>query len=353
VKGFKYQVFRAALNTLYFSGVYRVLRPLMGGVGAILMLHHVRPARPDRFQPNHLLEVTPKFFERVIRQLRRSRVDLISLDEMHRRVATGDFPRRRFVCVTFDDGYRDNLEFAYPVLKKYEVPFAIYVATSFADRIGELWWLALEAVIAQNQMIGLRIDGQDRWFECRSVQEKQAVFDHIYAWLRQRPTEAELRQVMRDLTARHQVDMPAFCAELCMRWDELATLAADPLVTIGAHTVNHPILTKLDDKAVRSELEGSRSVIEAALGVRPAHLAYPVGDRAAAGPREFKIASELGFKTAVTTRPGVIFRRHAGHLTALPRISLNGNFQRPRYAKVLISGAATGLWNGFRPLNVT
>jgi peptidoglycan/xylan/chitin deacetylase (PgdA/CDA1 family) len=353
VKGFKYQVFRAALNTLYFSGVYRVLRPLMGGVGAILMLHHVRPARPDRFQPNHLLEVTPKFFERVIRQLRRSRVDLISLDEMHRRVATGDFPRRRFVCVTFDDGYRDNFEFAYPVLKKYEVPFAIYVATSFADRIGELWWLALEAVIAQNQMIGLRIDGQDRWFECRSVQEKRAVFDHIYAWLRQRPTEAELRQVMRDLTARHQVDMPAFCAELCMRWDELATLAADPLVTIGAHTVNHPILTKLDDKAVRSELEGSRSVIEAALGVRPAHLAYPVGDRSAAGPREFKIASELGFKTAVTTRPGVIFRRHAGHLTALPRISLNGNFQRPRYAKVLISGAATGLWNGFRPLNVT
>ena len=55
----------------------------------------------------------------------------------------------------------------------------------------------------------------------------------------------------------------------------------------------------------------------------------------------------------MTTRPGVVFREHAEHLTALPRISLNGNFQRPRYAKVLISGAATGLWNGFRPVNVT
>ena len=92
-----------------------------------------------------------------------------------------------------------------------------------------------------------------------------------------------------------------------MGWDELATLAADPLVTIGAHTVNHPILTKLDDKAVRAELGSSRDVIEAALGVRPAHLAYPVGDRTAAGPREFRIAAELGFKTAVTTRPGVVF----------------------------------------------
>ena len=92
MEGFKYQVFRAALNTLYFSGAHTLLRPLIGGVGAILMLHHVRPQRRDRFQPNHLLEVTPKFFERVIRRLRRSKVDLISLDEMHRRLTSGGFP---------------------------------------------------------------------------------------------------------------------------------------------------------------------------------------------------------------------------------------------------------------------
>ncbi len=353
MEGAKYKLFRAALNTLYFSGAHVALRPLLGGAGSILMLHHVRPARHDRFQPNHLLEVTPAFFDRVIRRLKRSKVDLISLDEMHRRMTTGDFPGRRFVCVTFDDGYRDNFEFAYPVLKKYEVPFAIYVATSFADRIGELWWLALEAVIAQNDMIGARIDGRDRWFECRSVQDKREVFDHVYAWLRQLPTETELRGAMRDLTARHRVDMASFCATLCMGWDEIAKLAADPLVTIGAHTVNHPILTKLDEKTVRKELANSRDVIEAALGARPDHLAYPVGDRSAAGPREFRIAAELGFKTAVTTRPGVIFRRHADHMMALPRLSLNGNFQSPRYTKVLISGAATALWNGFRPVNVS
>ena len=91
MEGFKYQVFRAALNTLYFSGAHTLLRPLIGRVGAILMLHHVRPQRCDRL-PNHLLEVTPKFFESVIRRLRRSMVDLISLDEMHRRLTSGDFP---------------------------------------------------------------------------------------------------------------------------------------------------------------------------------------------------------------------------------------------------------------------
>jgi peptidoglycan/xylan/chitin deacetylase (PgdA/CDA1 family) len=351
LQGVKYRLFRTALETLYFSGAHLLLRPLLGGVGTILTLHQVRPARRDRFQPNRLLEVTPAFFERVIRRLRRSRAQLVSMDEVYRRMTERDF-RGRFVSITFDDGYRDTLEFAYPILKKYEVPFTVYVATSFADRVGELWWLALEAVIAQNELIGLRVEGRDRWFECPDVHEKRAVFEHIYQWLRQLKTEDELRRAVRELTTRHRVDMAAFCTDLCMSWQELSTLAADPLVTIGAHTVNHPILSKVSDKAVRSELQNSRSIIEAALGVTPQHLAYPVGDRSAAGPREFEIAAELGFKTAVTTRPGVIFRRHAMHLTALPRVSLNGNFQRPRYAKVLISGAATALWNRFRPINV-
>src|SRR5215469_4468147 len=126
-----------------------------------------------------------------------------------------------------------------------------------------------------------------------------------------------------------------------MTWAELAQLAADPLVTIGAHTVNHPFLAKLTRDAVRSEMDLSRSVIEAALAVRPAHLSYPIGDRTSAGPREFNIAAELGFKTAVTTRPGVLFRQHTQCLTALPRISLNGEYQSLRYVRVLLSGSAT------------
>jgi len=349
--GLRNSLFRTALNALYFSGAHVLLRPLIGGVGAILMLHHVRPPRRDRFQPNRLLEVTPHYFEGVIRRLRRSGVDLVSLDEMHRRITAGEF-KRRFVCVTFDDGYRDNREFAYPILKRYEVPFAIYVATSFADRIGELWWLALEAVIARNDMIGLRMDGRDMMFPCASVTQKRDLYAHIFSWLRGLKSEAELRDVVRELAARYRVDIAAYVKELCMDWSELGELAADPLCTIGAHTVNHPILAMVPETAVRSELENSRAVIEAALGGRPQHLAYPVGDRGAAGPREFKIASDLGYKTAVTTRPGALFRAHAQHLTALPRISLNGEFQRQRYARVLVSGTATALWNRLRPLNV-
>ena len=78
------------------------------------------------------------------------------------------------------------------------------------------------------------------------------------------------------------------------------------------------------------------------------HLAYPYGDRNAAAAREFALARTAGFHTAVTTRPGMIFAENAAHLTALPRISLNGNFQDTRFLSVLTSGAATAMWNGFR-----
>jgi peptidoglycan/xylan/chitin deacetylase (PgdA/CDA1 family) len=347
VSGIRQSIIRGGLESLYFTGAHKALKPLLCGIGAILTLHHVRPPRPDRFQPNRLLEITPDFLARVVKDLRRSEVDLVSLDEMHRRMCERDFARR-FVCITFDDGYRDVKQWAYPLLKDAGVPLAIYVPTSFPDRLGALWWLTLEAVIARNDHVGLEIGGRNRAFDCSTVAKKRALFDELYWWLRALPTEAEMREVISNLAACYQVDGAAICDDLCMTWGELAELAADPLVTIGAHTVNHPMLAKLPQEAVRSEMDLGRSIIEAALGKRPEHLSYPVGDRTSAGAREFAIAAELHFKTAVTTRPGVLFPGHRAHLTALPRISLNGEYQRLRYVRVLLSGSATAMWNGFR-----
>ena len=167
-------------------------------------------------------------------------------------------------------------------------------------------------------------------------------------WPNFQPDLDDLRRAVSDLGARYGVDHAALREKLCMTWAEIDELAADPLATIGAHTVNHVMLRKASDAVVRREMRESAAVIEAALGKRPAHFSYPVGDRTSAGRREFDIAAELGFRTAVTTRPGVLFPEHVAHLTALPRISLNGEYQQSRYAKVLISGAATALWNRFR-----
>ncbi len=343
----KEAVLRGGFEALYFSAGHLFIRPFVGGVGAILALHHVRPRRRDAFQPNRLLEVTPAFLEAVIKSLRRGGIELVSLDEVRRRLIEGDF-RRRFACLTFDDGYRDTLRYAYPILKEHRVPFAIYIPTSFPDRLGEPWWLVLETVIAAHNRIGLVFDDEDRCFMCETVEEKRDLYDLLYTWLRGLDTEEEMRLAVRDLAARYHVDVAEFCDDLCLTWAELDELAADPLVTIGAHTVNHVRLKKVPEAVARSEMRMSAVVIEAALGRRPKHLSYPIGDATSAGPREFEIARELGFKTAVTTRPGVLFPEHRAHLSALPRISLNGEYQKLRYVRVLMSGAATGMWNGFR-----
>jgi peptidoglycan/xylan/chitin deacetylase (PgdA/CDA1 family) len=347
----KKTIIRSGLETLYFSGLHHWMRPLVGGVGAILTLHHVRPQRASAFQPNRHLEVTPEFLERLLRRLAHARIDVISLDEMHRRFIEDDF-KRRFVCLTFEDGYKDFLRWAYPLLRKYELPFAIYIATSFPDRLGELWWVALETVIAQNNRVGMVVNGKDQYFESATVGEKRELYDAIYGYLLNMKTDEEIRRAVRDLCATYSLDPGDLCRELCMDWSELAELAVDPLCTIGAHTVNHMILKKVsNEKTVRAEMEMSRAVIEAARGKRPQHLAYPMGDPASAGPREFRIAAELGFKTAVTTRPGVLFKAHLDHLTALPRIPVSGEFQQQRYLKVLMSGAGTAIANRFRRVN--
>jgi peptidoglycan/xylan/chitin deacetylase (PgdA/CDA1 family) len=338
----RYAAYRAGLEALYFSGAHHALRSRFAGVGAILTLHHVRPPHDEGFQPNRLLEIDPRFLDRLIIHLRGRGIELVSIDEVRRRLIERDF-RRQFVAITFDDGYRDNLEHAWPVLKRLEVPFALYIATSFPDRLGELWWIALEQVVAKSDRLVLEIDGAARFFNCASVAAKRNVFSDVYWWLRSIEDENSFRRAVRDICARYGVDLKAPCARLCMDWAEISRIAGDPLCTIGAHTVTHCFLTKVSGEVARSEMKRSAEVIGAALGKTPEHFAFPYGE---AGPREFEIAAEVGFKTAVTTRAGVLVPELRGHLTALPRISLNGHFQALRYLDVLISGvpfALTGL----------
>ncbi|MBX3515039.1 MAG: polysaccharide deacetylase family protein [Xanthobacteraceae bacterium] len=342
---------RMGLEALYFSGAFKLLGPLSSGIGAVFTMHHVRPARNDAFQPNALLEIDPEFLETLIEYLRYKKVDIVSLAEARRRLREQEYANR-FVCFTLDDGYRDNLEYAYPIFKKQGVPATLFVATSFADKIGLLWWAAIERVIAKTERIAIEVDGKTRFFDCADVAAKQRAYTELYWWLRRMPDEKEMRGIVTDLCERYGVDPLEPCKELCMGWSELETLASDPLITIGAHSVNHYMLKKWPAAVVKQELEQSASVIEKALGKKPVDFAYPVGDCTSADARDFALASEAGYDLAVTTRPGVIFPEHREHLTALPRVSLNGNFQALRYVDVLRSGVPFSLRANFRRLDV-
>lgn len=347
MKQLRDNIIRAGFDALYFTGAHHVLRPILAGVGTIFMLHHVRPARDSLFQPNRHLEITPEFLREVLAHVQALGIDIVSMDEAHRRMTEQDFTRR-FACFTFDDGYRDNRDHALPVMQNYDAPFTVYVASDFADGRGRLWWVALERLVAAVDTFDVELDGVATRIDASNATAKQDAFNQVSAWLQSLPNDMHVQHAISSLCARHGVDDSGIARELCMSWDELKPFANHALVTIGAHTISHCNLANETDGEASREMRASRDRIEAELQKPAQHFAYPYGYKSAAAGREFAIARALGFKTAVTTRPGMIFPENADHLTALPRISLNGNYQSTRFLSVLTSGAATAVWNGFR-----
>src|SRR4051812_23314913 len=257
-------VIRAGLEALYFSGAHYLLRPIFAGVGVIFMLHHVRPRREAVFQPNHHLEVAPEFLRAMLAHLRNLDIDIVTPDEVHQRLEEGNFARR-FACFTLDDGYRDNRDFALPVMREFDAPLTVYVASDFAEGNGRLWWVALERVLAKASSIEVPMGGVVTRFETSTPVAKQAAFDRLHDWLRTLPGEHDMQREISALCTRHDVDESKIARDLCMSWHELKPFAGDSLVTIGAHTITHCNLAKQTEATATFEMTTGRTRIEAEL----------------------------------------------------------------------------------------
>ena len=307
----RYLGYKFALNLLSASNLYKPLARLKSARGIILAAHRVRPFSGGPFLPNRSLEITPEFLGDALRLVRSRGYEFVDMDEALKRLRSDD--RRRFAVLTFDDGYRDHADYALPVMRELEVPATFYIAPGFAERRAALWWEEVETVIATNEAVTLDLPMKGLQLRANSARQKQAAFEQIY----------------REIRGLSWQDAKAVTAQLAKDY---------PLVTIGAHTVIHPVLAACSKGMIMDELRQSRAILVNQLQRPVRHLAYPHGDPTAAGLREFETAREIGFDSAVTTRPGLVDHHHADRLTALPRVSLNGCFQSLGQLDVLISG---------------
>lgn len=327
---------RNALLALYASGAHRFAPASVSGVGAIFMLHRVRKPDANGFAPNRILEIRPDFLEETIHRVRERGLVCISLDEAVQRLAARDFSER-FAVFTLDDGYKDNLTVAAPIFERYRVPFTVYLATSLPDGTAELWWVALERVIAMASDLRVIFPEGEEVFRTASPADKNAAWSSIY-WRLRALGEDALRAEVRRLTAEHGLDMASITRELAMSWDDVRRLAAQPYASVEAHTANHFALAQISEARARAEIEQGLARHEAELGRRPTHFSYPYGDPSSAGERDFDLARDFGFRSATTTRKGLIHAGHADALMRLPRLSLNGDYQDVRIVDVLMSG---------------
>ncbi len=332
------------------TGLHRLAARYTQGLGAILMFHRVRAAPQAGFAPNGGLEITPEFLDQLLTRLKAQGYALVSMDEAVARIRAGG-EGEPFVALTFDDGYRDTADVALPVLEKHAAPFTVFVTTGFAERTARMWWVEMEEAIAA--LPAVRIEAAGRLFDLPAAtpEQKQAAFETLY-WLLRAGPEDELLRVAGALADEAGVERIDLVDELCLNWCGLRKLAGHPLVTMGAHTLTHPMLAKHPDAVARREIFESKAIIERETREPVKHFAYPVGDPGSAGARDFILARQAGFESAVTTRPGMIFPEHAGHLTVLPRLSVNGNHQSLATLDILLSGAPFMLWNRGRKLSV-
>jgi peptidoglycan/xylan/chitin deacetylase (PgdA/CDA1 family) len=338
----KKRLISSGFSFFRMTGLHHLAAPLTRGAGAILMFHQVRPWEARDFAPNRLLEITPEFLDAVLTRLTALGFAIVSLDKALAMLAGG--AEQPFAVLTFDDGYRDTRDFALPILEKHQAPFMLYATTGFAKRTARLWWIELEEAIRLLPQIAVEIDDADVALPSATTAEKYAAYVSLYRRLMDGPEEV-LLDVTAKLAAKAGIDSAALADKLCLDWAGIEGIARNELCTIGVHTLTHPRLAKLDEASMRHELFESRRLIEAHIGRTAEHLAYPVGGRAAAGEREASAAADLGFASAVTTRPGMIFSEHENHLTELPRLSINGNWQSLDAVEILLSGVPFALWN--------
>ncbi|WP_208994848.1 polysaccharide deacetylase family protein [Roseibium hamelinense] len=313
----------------------RAIAPLTQGCGAIFMMHHVCPPRTEAFQPNRHLEITPEFLRQTVQQIRSSGYEILPIGEAVDLLKAG-YARKRYAVLTLDDGYRDNIEHALPILQDLDAPFTVYVASGLIDETAELWWIALEEIIRENAEIRLTDDGNP--LPARTVQEKKQCYAQVCRLLTLKVSEMEQRQIVRDLAKRYRYDLPGLSSRFMMSWDDVRALGRQRLATIGAHTQNHYALARLETKDAREDIVTGSDRLEQQTGVKPRHFAYPYGKAYAVSERDAALAGEAGFLSAVTTRPGVLQSAHARQPLMLPRVSLNGCFQERAVVAQYLTG---------------
>jgi len=344
------RVFRHVLTDFAprYLRIHKAFAPRFSGLGSILVLHRV-VARTEgpRIANQEELEVSPEFLESLIAFFKDADYEIVSLDQVHARLNGEEQPAQKFVCFTFDDGYVDAYATVYPIFKRHGLPFALYVTTSFPDRTAVLWWYLLEDLVRTSDRVAFSFGGKSYKHPAADGAQKEAAFDAI-ASLITNADESIREDLLVSIFESEGMNLYFYSERLTMDWAQIEDLSKDPLVTIGAHTVNHFALSRLDEAAVEQEVLQAKAAIERHIGKSVEHFAYPYGNNRAIGGRELKIARRAGFKTCATAITANVFKEHARHLECLPRITITGGANGLFQTEKLTSGFLPALTHRFR-----
>ncbi len=296
----------------YLSKIKRKISKLLHPVvGEVWCLHRVVPVR-SVFDSNRELEITPDYLEKLILDYKKNGYEFTTVDTIFAKSRLSwSVKRRKLVNVSFDDGFADIYHNAFPLFCKYQVPFTVYLTSDFPDKMAKLWWMAMDVLICEKDVVVLG-DGTEH--VCRTKEQKQQLFeslmDRIY-------NAGKMPLACFDELFPHVY--PQYedrLNELVLSWQMLEEMVASGLCTVGSHTVSHPDLTKLDSEELRREIAFSACHISDKLNCKVIHFSYPhsfVDARIAAEVRKagYKTAA-LGYGGSIRVgdSPYMLFRKY-------------------------------------------
>jgi peptidoglycan/xylan/chitin deacetylase (PgdA/CDA1 family) len=268
-------------------------------------------------------------------QLLARRFTLVPLHDIARQLQGGCL-RARQACVTFDDGYADNYEHAFPILRRAGIPATIFLTTGPMEDGRSFWWERLAALLAERSRAGLPFAAEPGEPErvLTSPDAAANLYDRCAGTLRALETGSS-RDDYLDMLGAGPVNHAR-----PLSWDAVVSMQRAG-IDFGAHSHTHPCLSVLSDAAVRDEVNRSRDIIAKHLGHAPNVFAYPFGQ---SSPRVHRALQRGGFMAAVTTEQAVCSATSSPYL--IPRLHVH-NWDGPEFTAFLDKALHRGFINKY------
>lgn len=331
-------VIHLALRSLSASGLPAVVAKACAGQGGILSFHRIYAPREDEFGSLGL-SVSPQNFRSVVATLIRRGYRFLTLSALVDRLQTAASSDEKFVCLTFDDGFKDTYTNAFAVCREFDVPMTVYLVSSFFRNEFPAWSFGLERIVAAQSKVELPWGGS---FETVTRSQKYKAYRTLASHFVVAPPK-EVAKVCDALGGRYGVNFLSIGQRHMLTCEMIREMQLSGLVEFGAHSVHHAYLSGLDDTAAWNEIAQSKQHCEALLDREVHHFAFPYGDSAAFGEREIAICRTLGFHSAVTTECDTIRPSDRARMLSLPRLTYSGEFQDIPLLDLLLSGTLPAL----------
>lgn len=289
---------------VYYSGLLTLYRRFaVRDATVILMYHRVCDDR------HSAIAVLPDFFRRQLAYLQRA------YHVVPFAAAVPVAGRRGALAVTFDDGFRDNYLTAFPLLRGAGVPATIFLTYDCVERGESLWTHRLYRYLVHGGEGTLRLPPLGELSICND--NRIEVYRRVSSHLKRVPNEEKASLLEEIARQRHGADPEE---QEMLSWDEVREMAPRG-IEFGAHTLSHPILSRVTEEDARREISGSRELIGERLGRPVTYFAYPNGQPGDISDRVVALTRQAGYAAAVTTVEGV--NRPGADPFLLKRIDVN------------------------------